>query len=156
MVIEQLVCSTQKRLEAVPAVGFLGSRLYRERQQQGPSGRQPTVSPRGDPSATCRVVAAEGMLCVFAMTCEYQAPCTSQRCSSWASHSRAWLEAPEDQFTQAPECFPTNSCTTCLIPTSYRAQKLDLKGKCQLCPSPRIRCLLRSHTFWVPGLQRAR
>lgn len=126
----------QKRLKTAMAVG-----LHQERQQRGPFGWQPTVSPGGQLSAICRAVAAEGMLRVFATTRECQAPRTGQRCSSWASRSRVWLKAPEDQFTQAPGCFPTNGCTVCLVPTSYHAHNLDLKGKRWLCPSPRSRCL---------------
>lgn len=68
---------------------------------------------------------AAGVLCprrswrqwsrAFAATQEYQAPRTGQRSSSWASHSQAWLEAPEAQFTQEPGCFPTSSAA-CLVP----------------------------------------
>lgn len=106
----------QKSLEATLAVGFLGGRLHQERQQQGPFRWQPAMSSFRELPATCQGVAAEAMLCVFAMTCEYQGPCTGWRCSSWASYSRVWLEAPEDQFTQAPGHFPTNSFSMCLVP----------------------------------------
>lgn len=43
----------QKKLEAMPAVGFLDGRSHWERQQQGPLRQQPTVSPGRELPATC-------------------------------------------------------------------------------------------------------